>query len=264
MLPKKRRMYSNNGGSLSVLDQAQFFAPLKTTLVLSRGTGNPTFTRATTAYVKDFEDVWRQVPSGAARFEGARVVVNGCPGNRPVVGANTTETSTTIDDPLGGSNAGRYRIDNAASYQRYFTFSSVSGTTVVGSAYLRGVGTSVGKSVGLWLYENGTTVSAVVTLTSDWKRFTPAARTNATGGSDCRLGIAGFIGGTIALNEEVDICFGQGENVTGASNQAPSEWVSKAVLSEPYHGAGADGVEYFDYENPNTVTDNVVTDHSND
>lgn len=264
MLPKKRRMYSNNGGSLSVLDQEQFFAPLKTTLVLYRGTGDPTFTRATTAYVKDFEDVWREVPSGAARFEGARVVVNGCNGYRPAAGSNTTETSTTIDDPLGGSNAGRYRIDNAASYQRYFTFYSVSGTTVVGSVYLRGVGTSVGKSVGLWLYENGTTVSAVVTLTSDWKRFTPGARTNATGGGDCRLGIAGFLGGTIALNEEVDICFGQGENVTGASNQAPSEWVSKSVLSEPYHGAGADGVEYFDYENPNTVTDNVVTDHSND
>ena len=104
-----------------------FYAPLTKSLVLSRGTGNPTFTRATTAYVKDFEDVWRQVPSGAARFEGARVVVNGCPGYRPVAGGNTTETSTTIDDPLGGSNAGRYRIDNAASYQRYFTFSSVSG-----------------------------------------------------------------------------------------------------------------------------------------
>ena len=239
---------------------ADFFAPLKTTLVLSRGTGSPTFTRATTAYVKDFEDVWRQVPSGAARFEGARVVVNGCPGYRPLSGFGTTETSTTIDDPLGGSNAGRYRIDNAASYQRYFTFSSLSGTTVVGSAYLRGVGTSVGKSVGLWLYDNGTTVSAVVTLTSDWKRFTPAARTNTTGGVDCRIGIAGFIGGTIALNEEVDICCGQGENVTGASNQAPSEWVSKAVLSAPYHGAGADGIKYFATENGNSVASNVVTE----
>ena len=237
-----------------------FYAPLTKSLVLSRGTGSPTFTRATTAYVKDFEDVWRQVPSGAARFEGARVVVNGCPGYRPLSGFGTTETSTTIDDPLGGSNAGRYRIDNAASYQRYFAFSSVSGITVVGSVYLRGVGASVGKSVGLWLYDNGTTVSAVVTLTSDWKRFTPAARTNTTGGVDCRIGIAGFIGGTIALNEEVDICCGQGENVTGASNQAPSEWVSKAVLSAPYHGAGADGIKYFATENGNSVASNVVTE----
>jgi len=95
-------------------------------------------------------------------------------------------------------------------------------------------------------------------LTSSWQRFSPAVRTSATGGVDARIGIAGFIGGTIALNEEVDIFGGQCEDVTGASNQAPGEWVSRAVLSAPYHGAGADGIKYFATENGNSVASNVV------
>jgi len=40
------------------------------------------------------------------------------------------------------------------------------------------------------------------------------------------------------------------ENVTGQSNQNPSEYVSVGVLAAPYHGFGADGAKYFDYQNP--------------
>jgi len=51
------------------------------------------------------------------------------------------------------------------------------------------------------------------------------------------------------------------ENVTGQSNQNPSEYVSNGILSAPYHGAGADGVKYFTTLNGNTVDINgVVTE----
>jgi hypothetical protein len=38
------------------------------------------------------------------------------------------------------------------------------------------------------------------------------------------------------------------EDVTGQSNQNPSEYVSCGVLAAPYYGAGVDGVQYFNYE----------------
>ena len=45
-------LFANNGGSglrQALLDGAPFLAELTHSLVLSRGTGSPTFTRATTA-----------------------------------------------------------------------------------------------------------------------------------------------------------------------------------------------------------------------
>lgn len=59
-----------------LLGSSQFFAPLTHSLVLARGTGSPTFTRASTATFTDWEGVLRTVPSGCARFEGARMVQN--------------------------------------------------------------------------------------------------------------------------------------------------------------------------------------------
>ena len=50
------------------------------------------------------------------------------------------------------------------------------------------------------------------------------------------------------------------EDVTGQTNQNPSEYVSVGVLSAPYHGANVDGVQYFTTQNGNTVASNVVTE----
>jgi hypothetical protein len=56
------------------------------------------------------------------------------------------------------------------------------------------------------------------------------------------------------------VAFPQAENVTGQSNQNPSEYVSNGVLSSPFHGYFVDGVKYFSYQNGNTVASNVVTE----
>ena len=54
------------------------FAPLKSSLVLSEGTGSPTFTRATKAWRLNERGYLRDVPSGCAVLEGARLVRNLC------------------------------------------------------------------------------------------------------------------------------------------------------------------------------------------
>ena len=43
------------------------------------------------------------------------------------------------------------------------------------------------------------------------------------------------------------------ENVTGQTNQNPSEYVSVGVLSAPYHGLNVDGLKAFSTLNGNTV-----------
>lgn len=50
----------------------------------------------------------------------------------------------------------------------------------------------------------------------------------------------------------------QVEDVTGQTDQNPSEYVSVGVESGQYHGAMVDGIAYFDYENGNTVVSNKV------
>jgi len=57
-------------------NQAPYFsAPLKTSVASASG-NTPTFTRGSTAMVRDWEGVYRTALSGEARFQGARRVEN--------------------------------------------------------------------------------------------------------------------------------------------------------------------------------------------
>jgi hypothetical protein len=199
------------------------------------------------------------VLSGESRFQGARRVQNRCAGVRPNGGAAYTTISTTIPAPDGQLIAEQAQITNAATYQLWFSVSSVTaGMDIVASVYMQGVGASIGKTVQLWLYENGTSVNAVVTLTSGWTRYS-LSRANCTGGGDSRIGLISGAG-TIATNDSVNMVYGQLEFVSGASNQAPGEYVSANLLAAPYHGAGVDKVKYFNTTNGNSVASNVVTE----
>lgn len=60
----------------AILATADFRAPLRTSLVPTRGTGAPSFTRATTGTVVDHEGVIRTCLAGEARLTGARLVRN--------------------------------------------------------------------------------------------------------------------------------------------------------------------------------------------
>ncbi len=50
------------------------------------------------------------------------------------------------------------------------------------------------------------------------------------------------------------------ESVDGQANQEPSDYVSTGALTEPWHGAGVDGVKYFSSTNGNTLGGIIVTE----
>jgi hypothetical protein len=246
---------------LSNNPQPSFFAPLETDLLLRRGVGLPTYTRASTATVTDFEGLLKTAKSGEARFEGARRVENlvtlsedftsaGWVKNGTAsVSANTTiaPNGTQTASTLSGATDNTYSSNNLAR-----PVNCIASNTYRLSIYVKSAGATTVK---ISLRDNGTGVialSSAISLDGNWKRITLSAQVGgATPSYYLTVGSA---------NGDVYIWGAQAENVTGQANQAPSEYVSVGVLSAPYHGANVDGVKYFDYLNGNTVVDNVVTE----
>jgi hypothetical protein len=64
-------LFGNNsgGGANALLDGAPFYLELTHTAVPARGTGSPSFTRASTATFTDWEGVLKTVPSGCGGWE---------------------------------------------------------------------------------------------------------------------------------------------------------------------------------------------------
>ena len=242
-----------------------FFAGLMSNLFLSNGYGLPTFTRATTASVTDFEGLLRTAKSGEARFEGARRVENTLLRSENFSVStwgktNATATLATIACPPGisscylldltadpgpGANGSRvYQSATVVSGQLYvFSFwaRSVSGTGTFPAAYFNGVE-----------YEK-----TLVNLTESWQRFSIVFTSVAA------AQIVGFSRRGTTTGETLGTAYVTGcqlESVFGQANQNPSEYVSTNVLSAPYHGANVDGVKYFTTQNGNTVASNVVTE----
>jgi len=229
-----------------------FFAPLTNSLIPTTA-GNPTFTfsRATTAYVADNQGVLRQAVANEARFAGARRVWNR-------VGLNTqdfsgwTKSSTTAvfgaTGPTGLPDASTVTGTVPTAVISSTAFGIVTGNIVVNSMWLR---RRAGTGVISLRNTNGVNIDITAALDGTWKRFaTPPVSATASG-----IGIHFAVGG-----DQVDATYAQIEDVTGQSNQAPSEYVSNGVLSAPYHGNAVPGIKYFSTTNGNSVTGNVVTE----
>ncbi len=241
---------NNNGGSPD--DGLLFSAPLTTTLrpSVARGSAAPTFTRASTAYVKEgIDGQYRLALSGEARFQGARRVRN-LIANPEAIDAWTLSNATVttgVSDPAGGTSAFTVTA-TAGNGDAKRAVAVVSGNVSLPSVWLRrrtGTGTIV-------LYKGDDLTQVALTLTSSWQRFTSGVVTTV---GNCFLELLIATSG-----DAVDAWHPQVEVVTGQANQNPSEYVSVGVLSAPYHGANVDGVKYFDTANGNTVASNVVTE----
>lgn len=243
------------GGGNDSWDGLIFSSVLQNTLVpvTAFGDSTPTFTRATTAYVTDFEGLLKPVLSGEARFTGARRVQNSVVKSEDLTVATggwsvgTATITSGISDPIGGTSA--YTITaNGANSNWYRNLGANDGNFAVESIWLRrrtGTGT-------VYLYVCTTATDKAVTLTSSWQRFS-ASRTTSGGNNYVGVHI-------VTSGDEVDIWRPQYEYAIGQSNQNPSEYVSVGALSAPYHGANVDGVKYFTTLNGNTVSSNVVTE----
>jgi hypothetical protein len=219
---------------------ASFSAPLTHTLVPERGTGSPTFTRASTATFDDWEGVLRTVPSGCARFEGARMVRNYITKPENLADASWTNSTMTVSsgvsDPNGGTTA--FTLTAAAANAYVYSFPVGSAGGYINSVYIRrrtGTGTIRLRN------PNNLNPATHPAVTSSWQRFNSEVTDVYSGtGPICVILIE-------TSGDAIDVWHPQTENITGRTDQTtPSEYVSVGVESAPYHGAGVDGVEYFD------------------
>ena len=252
-------------------NRPSFEAPLTTSLDLTRGVGVATFSRADgadrRATVTDFEGRIIPVKQNEARFEGARRVENLLSYTQELdnayyfkldaatVTANqavapdgmTTADLIDISAASGAPRTGRDPIAGSMDINRVWKY----------SIYLRSVSGS-----GTWnlRYRNAdnTFVDNPVTIDTTWKRYSVTIPTV----SSASVSLVVYTG--YKTNSTIYQAYAWGaqvEEVTGQANQNPSEYVSTNVKTTfPYHGAGVDGVKYFDYENGNTVASNVVTE----
>jgi hypothetical protein len=229
-----------------------FQATLQTTLVPEFGSGSltPTFTRASTAYVQDWEAIHRRALSGEARFQGSRRVNNFVvTSSRDVTSGYSFNniTTHTFDAGTGKSRL----VPLGANSQFYQSESLISGHTYVMSVKVQ---SNNGASQTFNLYgQGGTHTSPTVTATTAEQRFSFTFTATATGAANCAWLQTSNAGDFLVWDWQI-------EDVTGQSNQNPSEYVSVGVFSAPYHGANVDGVKYFNTLNGNTVASNVVTE----
>jgi hypothetical protein len=238
-----------------------FYAPLVSSLVLSKGTGTPTFTRADAtpcATHVDFEGIVRVVPANAARFQGCRVVRNLLTFTEALTNAawskliSGTGVSPTVTDNFGVAPDG---TTTASRIQATIT----AGTTASDYVIFRQNPAMGGTGVTA-MWARATSGTAVVrmfdlgnqTLDTTWRRYSGNLQV------DSRLI---QLQGNLATDKTVDVLVWhpQAEQVVGQTNQNPSEYVPVGVLSYPYSGSGVDGLLFSPNLNGNTVSSNVVT-----
>ena len=234
---------------------------------------NATFARSSSATIVDHEGVIRTVPSGAARFNGLRLVRNricdpqlvlippnssedltGCYASNATVSTASGETTLTATAASGAF------VRSIQTNNMWILSSNINiGDTLVFSVNAKGSGSSIGKTFSIYMDSVSHKQTAQIILTSEFQRMsvtkTLTHKEDQYGSFDLN-----HTNGTIGSGESVIVDDLQLELVTGQTNQNPSEYVSVGVLSAPYHGANVDGIKYFATENGNSVVGNVVTE----
>jgi hypothetical protein len=237
---------------------------------LAVGSATPTFTRASTAYQTDFEGKLNLALSGEARFQGARRVRNYFTATENLtdaawVLANATEDAPTITggqtDPSGGSTAIKLAYPAVSTGYSFIYQSTTALSGVAGAITPWLKGEAGGEVIYLMSTDGASYLSVALTLTNSWRRYNFSGSIPAGAIQYHQLGVDLRDGSQTAKGAQtIYLAFPQIEDVTGQTNQNPSEYVSVGVLSAPYHGANVDGVKYFDTLNGNTVASNVVTE----
>jgi hypothetical protein len=182
------------------------------------------------------------------RFDGYRRVQN-----LILNSENFAAASWNLGPPSGSATASVITFTGAGNDYRVQLVAITSGHT-----YRVTCTVSAGTKTGTVVMIDTATASAklVIALSATPTRYSflyTAMNTGAVLGFDNRVGLGGDgLAGTINATQF------QYEDVTNQTNQNPSENVSTGVLSSPYYGAFADGVQYFSYLNGNTVVSNVV------
>lgn len=257
--PGIRRFVGQTGANRH-LATVPFWAPLKSSLALVRGSGSATFTRATTASVTDFEGSVHTALAGEARFTGARRVNNQIDGssedntNAPagVLSANVTVVPTALSfTSADNSYWYKYNVNTSSFPLGAVIECSADVSCTVNRTVCVRVANAVNGTNNSYANINVSqtpqrvSLKLIISLSASYVGFGIDNR-SVVGATDTST--AGIITFT---NLQI-------EDVTNQANQNPSEYVSVGVLAAPYHGAGVDGVQYFETLNGNTVSGNVV------
>lgn len=239
---RERQRTGTGGGSLETqapFSSAAFKLPLVNTLAPIGGYGPATFTRTTTATYFDNEGMLKEVRAGAARFTGARRVAN-LSQSTEYLSTWTTTNSNIVDSGFTGPNGSPVYtfspITTAAAYLYNATISAlVVGRTYVISCYVKKVdnkdfGLYIGNSIGTATYDldavsyslsGGATAGGIASVGNGFFRVWMAGVCSTSFASN--HGIYKFIS---VAGASYYVCGMQVEDVTGQSDQTPSEYVS--------------------------------------
>jgi len=225
-----------------LFNSASFYAPLTHTLALERGTGSPTFTRATTATVEDNEGVLRTAIAGEARFEGARRVRNWVSGSSEnftnanwvkdnvVATADTLTTSLTTAEHRAYQNptntlATSLQIEAKAGTTEFVGISK--GTAVLYATFNLSTGTVIASAGG---------TATIVALPDGWYRCSITGSINTSFimlhvGESAATAVPGT--SYLGTGKNVQVRKAQLEDITGRADQTtPSEYVSVGVPTD--------------------------------
>ena len=210
-----------------VSNQPSFLAPLTHNLLLTKGTGVATFTRATVATLTDFEGLLKIVNAGEARFDGARRVENlissptyksnGAFASWIIAGTITSIVDNNVTAPDGTMTASTLTFSGGVG-GIYAMTTNVANSSLLNSIWIKAdtPGTVIlrNPSDGLG--------SATLNITTTWSRYTGNVYLAPSTGYGIYIA-KGTLG-------KVYICNAMVENVTGQANQNPSEYVSNGVI----------------------------------
>ena len=223
---------------------------LQNSLIPSRavGSGTPTFTRSTVATVTDFEGLVKNVLSGEARFMGARRVRNllgystcetgftASGTTPPIVSTSQTHlgkscTKIRFDASMTATNYSGCRVDRSpatGTHHAYVTAGETFAYTLFVS--LSRALTASEQITLYWTGAQGTpvhhiTVSNSADYVGSWVRVS-VQKAHTSSGYQYPVVYQSL---TTDSDLDVYISEGQCENVTGQSNQNPSEYVSVGV-----------------------------------
>lgn len=258
------------------------YAPLETSLVLRKGTGDPTWSRATKAWGFNELGYLEELPSGCAFFGGARLVRNRLGGNSDNYSSGVPNSVTIVNasepNHRGTNTAVRYAVTPGLDF--HFVRSNILANDYPGGATLRAtvvvsrnlyryIGIRAGQTSGsevIDLQTNTWVTNRVETLhrsfeiiDANWIRLTTSAYFAATATKVFDITPASPTGleyWTAPAGLEFVIADAQLNNISNYDASYIPEYVSVGVEASPYFGAGIDGAKYFstDYTGGRALT----------
>lgn len=220
-------------------------------LTLTTNIKDSSFSRASTWTLKDFEWLIKTAKTNEVRFEGVRRVENLLRYSEDFSNNEWKVDWATKEGIVSGiwpNGEDAYEIGMTADTNIFYQTVGLANNKTYSSRILVRAKTG---TCNIRIRVSTDWLSSDIELNETWKWVSSNSfPTIGTGNWH-------IVGGSTNINNFY-ILKAQLEETTGQVNQNPSEYVSSWVLPAPYHWANADGVKYFNTENGNTVSNNIV------